>query len=216
MRRTAFPGHCLGCSWKVVSQSSNYYREGYIIYLHCYCWYCFSVTKSCSILCDPRTAAHQDSLSFTVSYSSLKFISIESLMLSNHLTLCHPLLLLPSASGSFSMSQFFTSGGQSIGASASIFPNEYSGLFRIDWFDLLVVQGTLNNLLQNHKLKASVLHCSAFIIVQFSHLYMTTGKTIALTIRTFVRKLTSLLFNMLSRFVIAFLPRSKCLLVSWL
>ena len=96
--------------------------------------------------------------------------------------------------------------------------NEYSGLisFRIDWFDLLAVQGTLRNLLQHHSSKASVLWCSAFFIVQLSHLYMTAGKTIALTIQTFVSKVMSLLFNMLSRSVIAFLPRSKHLLISWL
>ena len=97
-------------------------------------------------------------------------------------------------------------------------PHEYPGLisFRMDWLDLLAVQGTLKSLLQHHSLKASILWCSAFFIIQLSHLYMTTGKTIALTRQTFVGKLVSVLFNMLSRFVIAFLPRSKCLLVSWL
>ena len=96
--------------------------------------------------------------------------------------------------------------------------NEYSGLisFRTDWFDLLAVQGTLKVLLQHHSSKASVLLCSAFFMVQFSHLYMTTGKTIALTKWTFVGEVMSLLFNMLSRLVIAFLPGSKCLLISWL
>ena len=96
--------------------------------------------------------------------------------------------------------------------------NEYSGLisFRIDWFDLLTVQGTLKSLLQHHSLRTSVLPCSAFFMVQLSHPYMTTGKTKALIIRTLVGKMMSLLFNMLSRFVIAFLPRSKCLLISWL
>ena len=95
---------------------------------------------------------------------------------------------------------------------------EYSELtsFRIDWFDLLAVQRTLKSLFQYHSLKASVLQCSAFFIVQLSHLYMTTGKTIALTIQTFVRQAMSLLFNMLSRFVRVFLPKSKCLLISWL
>ena len=118
------------------------------------------------------------------------------------------------------MSQFFTSGGQSIGVSAfSISPSsEYSGLisFRIDWLDLLAVQGTLKSLLQHHSSKASILRRSAFFIVQLSHPYMTMGKTIALTRRTFVGKVMSLLFNMLSRMVIAFLPRSKHLLISWL
>ena len=111
------------------------------------------------------------------------------------------------------MSQFFTSGGQSIGASASP-----SGLisFGIEWLDLLAVQGTLKSLLQHHSSKAPILQCSAFFIVQISHPYMTTGKTIALTRWTFVSKVMSLLFNMLSRLVIAFLPRSKRLLISWL
>ena len=119
------------------------------------------------------------------------------------------------------MSQLFTSGGQSIGvsASATVLPmNEYSGLisFRMDWLDLLAVQGTLKRLLQHHNSNASILQCSAFFIVQLSHPYMTTGKTIALTRRTFVSKVMSLLFNMLSRLVITFLPRSKRLLISWL
>ena len=133
-------------------------------------------------------------------------------MPSNHLIFCHPLLLLPSIFSTISIfpSQFFTSG--------SISPsNEYSGLisFRIDWFDLLVVQGTLKSL-QHYSSKASILWCSAFFIVQFSHPYMTAGKTIALTRRTFVSKVMSLVFNMLSRFVIAFFSRSKHLLISWL
>ena len=124
------------------------------------------------------------------------------------------------ASGSFQMIQLFTSGGQSVKSfSFTISPsNEYSGLipFRMDWLDLLSVQGTLKNLLQNHSSKASILWRSAFFIVWFSHPSMTTGKTIALTIRTFVSKVMSLLFNMLSRLVITFLPRSKHLLTSWL
>ena len=124
------------------------------------------------------------------------------------------------ASGSFPMSQFFTSGGQSIGVSASsISPsNEHSGLisFRMDWLDVLAVQGTLKSLLQYHSSKASVLWCSAFFMVQLSHPYMTTRKTIALTRWTFVGKVMSLLFNILSRLVITFLPRSKRLLIPWL
>ena len=124
------------------------------------------------------------------------------------------------ASGSFQMSQLFASGGQSIGSfSFSINPsNEYSGLisFRMDWLDLLAVQGTLKSLLQYHRSKASILWHSAFFIIQLSHPYMTTGKTIALTRRTIVGKVMSLLFNMLSRLVITFLPRSKHLLISWL
>ena len=120
------------------------------------------------------------------------------------------------------MSQLFESRGLSIGASASasasVFPVNFLGLisFRIDWFDLLAVQGTLKSLLQHHSLKPSILQCLAFFMVQLSHPYMTTGKTMALTIWTFVGKAMSLLFNMLSRFAIAFLPRSKCLLISWL
>ena len=145
-------------------------------------------------------------------------------MPSNHLNLCHPLLLPPSIFSStrvFSNDQFFASGGQSIGASFSfsISPsNEYSGLisFRMDWLGFFAVQGTLKSLLQHHSSKASILRHSAFFIVQLSHPYVTTGKTIALTRRTFVDKVMSLLFNKLSKLVIAFLPRSKHLLISWL
>ena len=117
------------------------------------------------------------------------------------------------------MSQFFASGGQSWSFSFSISPsNEYSGLisFIMDWFCLLAVKGTLKNLLQCPSSEASFLRCSAFFMVQLSHPYMTTGKTIALTRWIFVCKVMSVLFNMLSRFVIAFLPRSKHLLISWL
>ena len=168
----------------------------------------------------PRTIAHQASLSITNSWNLLKLMSIELVMLSNHLILCRP-LLLPSIfpkSRSFQMSQFFASGGQRIGVSSfSISPsNEYSELisFRIDWLDLLAVQGTLKSLLQHHSSKASVLRCSAFFMVQLSHPYMTTEKTIALTRRTFVDKVMCLLLNMLSSLIIAFLPRSKRLLIS--
>ena len=118
------------------------------------------------------------------------------------------------------MSQLFALGGQgNWGFSFNISPsNTYSGLisFRIDWFDLLEVQGTLKRLLQHHSSEASVLHCSAFFMVQLSHPYMTTGKSIALTILTFVSKVMSLLLYTLSSFVIAFLPRRQCLLISWL
>ena len=140
----------------------------------------------------------------------------ESVMPSNHLILCCPLQSFPT-SGSFLMSWLFTSGDQSI--SFSLCPsNEYSGLifFRMDWLDLLAVQGTLKSLFQHHNSKASVLRCSAIFMAQLSHLYMTTGKTIALTIWTFVDRIMSLLFNVLSRCVIAFLPRRKRLLISWL
>ena len=119
------------------------------------------------------------------------------------------------------MSQFFTSGGQSIGvlATTSVSPsNEYSGLisFRMYWLDLLTVQGTFKSLIQHYSSKASILQCSAFLIVQLSHLYMTTGKNIALTRWTFVGIVMSLLFNMLSSLVIGFLPKGKRLLISWL
>ena len=137
----------------------------------------------------------------------------ELVMPSSHLIFCCPfsscLQSFP-ASGSFPRSQFFTSGGQFWSCSFSISPaNEYSGLisFRIGLFDLLTVQGTLKSLLQHRSSKASVLWCSAFFIVQLSHPYMTTGKTIALTRLTFVGKMKSLLFHMLSRLVIAFLPK---------
>ena len=141
----------------------------------------------------------------------------------NHLILCHPLsscLQSCSASGSFQMSHVVTSGGQSIKSFRfSISPcNEYSGLisFRMDLLDLLDVQGTLKSLLQYHGSKASILQRSAFFIVQLSHPYLTTGKTIALIRWTFVGKLMSLLYNMLSRLVVTCLPRSKRILISWL
>ena len=171
----------------------------------------------------PWTTAHQASLSFTNSRSLLKLISTESVMPSNHLILCHPLLFLPSIFPSirvFSIeSALHIRWPKYRSFSFSISPsNENSVLisFRMDWLDLLAVQGTLKSLLQQHSSKVSLLHCSAFFIVQFSHPYVTTGKTIALMRRTFVGKVMSLLFNMLSRLVITFLPRSKCLLISWL
>jgi len=142
-------------------------------------------------------------------------------MPSNHLILCHPLLLLPSIFPSIRV--FFNESVLHIKWpkywSFSISPsNEYSGLvsFRIDWLDLLAVQGTLKSLRQHHSSKASILWHSAFFMVQLSCPYMTTGKTMALTRQTFVGKVISLLFNMLSRLVIAFLPRRECLLISWL
>ena len=149
-------------------------------------------------------------------------MSIELVMPSNCLILCHP-LLLPSVLLSIrvfsSESALWFRWPNYWIFSFSISPsNEYSGFvsFRIDWFDFLAVQGTLKSLFQHHSSKASVLQCSAFFTIQLSHPYMTTGKTIALTRRTFVGKVMSLLFNMLSRFVITFLPRSKRLLISWL
>ena len=144
-------------------------------------------------------------------------------MPSNHLILCHPLLLPPSIFPSirvfFSESALRIRWSKYYSFSFSISPsNEYSGLisFRMDWLDLLTVQGTLKNLLQHHSSKASILRRLAFFTVQLSHPYMTTGKTIALTRQAFVSKVMSLLFNMLSRLVIAFLPRKKHLLISWL
>ena len=169
----------------------------------------------------PWTAPLQASLSITNSPSILKFMCSESMMLSNDLILCHPLLILPSI---FPSIRVFSN--ESVlcirwpkywSFSFSISPsNEYSGLisFRMDWLDLLAVQGTLKSLLQHHTSKASILRCSAFFIVQLSHPYMTTGKIIALTRWTFVGKAMFLLFNMSSRLVIIFLPKSKCLLIS--
>ena len=167
----------------------------------------------------PCTAACQASLSFTNSQSLFKFMSIELVMPSNHLILCCPLLLLPSIFPSIRVFSNVSVLHIRWPKYWSISPsNEYLGLisFRIDSFDLLAVQGTLRNLLQHHSSKASILQHSAFFIVQLSHPYLTTGKTIALTRWTFVGKVISLLFNMLSRLVIGFLPRSKCLLISWL
>ena len=149
--------------------------------------------------------------------------SIQSVISSNHLILSCPLLFLPSIFPNIRV--FSNESSLRIrwpkywNFSFSISPSkEYSGLifFRIDWFDLLAVQGTLQSLLQHHSLKALILWCSAFFMLQLSHPYMTTGKPIALTIETFVRKVMFLLFNLLSRFVTVFLPRSKRLLISWL
>ena len=191
-------------------------------------FYYFSSVQSLShvrLFVTPWTAAHQASLSITNSQSLLKLMSIELVMPSNHLILCHPLLHVPSI---FPTIRVFSN--ESLkktlsirwpkywSFSFSISPSsEYSGLisFRIDWFDFLAVQGTFKSLFQHHCLKASVLQPSTFLLVQLLYSYMTTGKTIALTRQIFVGKVMSLLFNMLSRFVIVFLPRSKCLLISW-
>ena len=144
-------------------------------------------------------------------------------MPSSHLILCHPLLLLPPFPPSIRVfsneSTLRMRWPKYWSFSLSISPsNEHPGLvsFRMDWLDLLAVQGTLKSLLQHHSSKASILRCSAFFTVQLSHPYMITGKTIALTRRTFVGKVMSLLLNMLSRLIITFLPRSKCVLISWL
>ena len=162
-------------------------------------------------------------MSITNSQNLPKFMSVELVVPSNHLILCRPLLLLPSIFPSIRVfsneSVLHIRWPKYWSFSFSISPSsEYSGLlsFRMDWLDLLAVQGTLKSLVQHHSSKGSVLQHSAFIIVQMSHLYMTTEKTIALTRQTFVDKVMSLLFNMLSRLVITFLPRSKHLLISWL
>ena len=167
--------------------------------------------------------SNQASLSITNSRSLLKPMSIELVMPSNHLILCRPFLLPPSIFPSIKVfsneSALHIRWPKHWSFSFSISPsNEYSGLisFRMDWLDLLAVQGTLKSLRQHHNSKASILRCSAFFIVQLSHPYTTTGKTIALTRQTFVGKVMSLLFNKLSRLVITFLPSSKCLLISWL
>ena len=149
-------------------------------------------------------------------------MSIELVMPSNHLNLCHPLLFLPSIFPSIRVfsneSALCMKWPKYWSFSFNVSPsNEHPGLiFRMDWFDLLAVQGTLKSLLQHHSSKASILWRSAFFIAQLSHPHMTTGKTKALTRRTLVGKVMSLLFNMLSRLVITFLPRSKRLLISWL
>ena len=170
----------------------------------------------------PQTAACQASLSITNSQILLKLMSIDSVTLSNHLILCLPLLIPPSIFPSIRVSSnesaLFIRWPKYWSFSFSISPSsEYSGLtsFRIDWLDLLAVQGTVKSLLQHHSSNASILRHLAFFIVQLSLPYMTTGKTIALT-RQFVGKVMSLLVNMLSMLVIAFLSRSKHLFISWL
>ena len=180
-------------------------------------------SRSCIwLFATPWTAARQAYLSITNSQSLPKLMCIKLMMPCNHLILCRALLPLPSV---FPSLRVFSS--ESVlpirwpkywSFSFSISPsNEYTGLisFKTDWFDLLAVQGTLKSLLQHPSSKASILRCSAFFVVPLSPPYMTIGKTLAST-QTFVSKITCLLFNILSRFVIAFLPRSKCLLISWL
>jgi len=182
-----------------------------------------SVAQSCLLFATPWITACQASLSITNSWSLPKLMSIESVMPSSHLILCYPLLLLPPIPPSIRVfsnkSTLHMRWPKYWSFSFSISPfNEHPGLisFKMDWLDLLAVQGTLKSLLQHHSSKASILRRSAFFTAQLSHPYMTTGKTIALTRRTFVGKVMSLLFNMLPRLVITFLPRSKCLLISWL
>ena len=185
-----------------------------------------SVQFSCSVMSDSATpwiTARQASLFITSSWSPPKPMSIESVKPSNHLILCHLLLLLPSIFSRIRVllneSSLCIRWPKYWSFSFNISPsNEHPGLlsFRMNWLDLLAVQETLKSLLQHYSSKASILPHSAFFIVQLSHPYMTTGKTIALTRRTFVDKAMSLLFNMLSRLVITFLPRRKRLLISWL
>ena len=196
------------------------------IYLAGCCFFQFSSVQLLSrvqLFETSWTAASQASLSITNSLGLLKLRSIKSVMPSNHLILYHPLLLLPSI---FLSIRVFSNESvlcirwpRYCSFSFNISPsNEYSGLmsFRIDWLDLLAIQGTLKTLLQHHSSKASIIWGSVFLIVQLSHPYMATGKTIALTRQNFVGKVMSLLFNMLSRLIIAFLPRSKHVLSSWL
>ena len=186
----------------------------------------FSSVQSLSrvrLFATPWIAARQASLSITNSRSLLRLVSIESMMPSSHLILCLLLLLLPPIPHSIRVfsneSTLRIRWPKYWSVSFSISPSkEIPGLisFRMDWLDLLAVQGTLKSLLQHHSSKASILQRSAFFIVQLSHPYMTTGKTIVLTRQTIVDKAMSLLFNMMSRLVITSLPRSKRLLISWL
>ena len=180
-----------------------------------------SVTQSCPTLCDPMDCSTPGLPVHHQSQSLLKLMSMESVMPSSHLILCRPLLLLPPIPPSIRV--FSNESALPIrwpkdwSFSFNISPsNEHRGLisFRMDWLDLLAVQGTLKSLLQHHSSKASILWHSAFFTVQLSHPYMTTGKTIAMTRWNFVGKVMSLLFNMLSRLVITFLPKSKRLLIS--
>ena len=202
------------------------FNKRWVRLLHWKLWNTFSSVQSLSrvwLFATPWTAARQASLSLTNSSSLLKLMSIESVMPSSHLILCCPLLLLPRTPPSIrvfsSESTLCMRWPKYWSFSFSVSPsNEHPGLisFRIDWLDLLAVQGTLKSLFQHHSSKASLCLCSPFFIVQLSHPYMTTRKTIVLTRQTFVGKVMSLLFHMLSRLVIACLPRSQRLLISWL
>ena len=193
------------------------------VYLYLYIVVVVQLPSSVRFFVTPWTAACQASLDLTSFRSLPKFMFIASVMPSSHPVLWSPLLLLPSIFPSISYfsneSSIHIRWAKSWSFSFSINPSsEYSRLIslRIDWFDLLAVQGTFRSLLQHHSLKESILWCSAFLMVQFSQSHVTTGKTIALTVRTFVSRVMSLLFNTLSRFFIAFLPRSNRLLISWL
>ena len=182
-----------------------------------------SVAQSCPILCDPMNRSTPGLPVHHQPQSSLRLTSIESVMPSSHLIFGHPLLLLPPIPPSIRVfsneSTLHMRWPRFWSFSFSIIPSkEHPELisFRMDWLDLLAVQGTLKSLLQHHSSKASILRSSAFFTVQFSQPYMTTGKTIALTTQTLVGKVMSLLLNMLSRLVITFLPRSKRISISWL
>ena len=205
------------CKWKCFEKYPCHSK--FTIYMGCIFWSTWRISQfSHSVVSNsatPWTAARQASLSITNSWSLLKLMSIGSVMPSSHLILCHPILLPPSIFPSIRLfsneSALHTRWPKYWSFSFSISPSNESGpiSFRMDWLDLLAVQGTLKSLLQR-------LRCSAFFMVQLSHLHRTTGKTIALTGRTFVSKVMPLLFNMLSRLAIDFLPRSKHLLISWL
>ena len=211
----------------------NFLRSHHNIFQWQLYWYTFLSTvhefssvqslNRVQLFVTPWIAVSQTSLSITNSQSLLKLMSIESVMPSSHLILCRPLLLLPPIPPS--IRDFSNESTNCMrwpkywSFRFSISPsNEHSGLisFRMDWLDLLAVQGSLKSLLQHYSSKASILWCSAFFTVQLSHQYMTTGKTIALTRQTFVGKVVSLLFNRLSRLIITFLPRNKRVLISWL
>ena len=215
----------LGYHKAFVSISLGYHRAIILLLVCCQCinHYQFSLVLLLShvwLFATPWTAACQASLSITNSWSLLKLMSTELVMPSNHFIFCCPLLLLPSIFPSIRVfsneSTLHMRWPKYWSFSFSISPsNEHSGLisFMMNWLDVLAVPGTLKSLLQHHSSKASILWHSAFFVVQLSHPHMTTGKIIALTRRTFVGKVMSLLLNMLSRLVITFLPRSKRLLI---
>ena len=202
------------CTWKSPAWSSCFFELTFIS---------VQSLSHVQLFVTPWITAHQASLSITNSRRPFKPMSIESVIPSNHPILCCPLLLLPSIFPNIRVfsneSAFRITWPKYWSFSFNISPsNEHPGLisFRMHWLDLLADQGTLKSLLQHHSSKASILWCSAFFTVQLSHPYMTTGKTIALIRWNFVDKVMSLLFSMLSRLVITFLPRSKRLLISWL
>ena len=203
--------------WRLQSMGSERFGQEWGTNTSNFNFFVVQLLSCVRLLVTPEIAVTQVSLSFTISWSLPKLMFIELVMSSNHLILYHP---LPPPVFNLSLHQGFFSNESILHIkywSFSIRPFNDSELifFRTDWFDLLAVQGTQKSLLQHHSSKASILRRSAFFTVQLSHPYMTTGKTIALTRQTFVGKLMSLLFNMLSRFVIAFLSGHKCLSISW-